>query len=190
MNAASRNSTPRAKGRQTWSRMKSLRLALAAFVCLAACLAAGRGVARPQDERPRDARRYEALAVEAYKAKDYAKGVFDSQTKRYTPLAPAPDSTMLGIDGLYFYRGGLVAVQNGVSPQRVVRLFLSADATSIERFETVAANDPVFDEPTLGVLVKDRFYFIANSQWGAVDEQGRLAPPEKLKEPVVLKLRL
>jgi sugar lactone lactonase YvrE len=39
---------------------------------------------------------------------DYAKGVFvvDLLTKRYAPLAPAPDSTMLGIDGLYFYRGG------------------------------------------------------------------------------------
>jgi tetratricopeptide (TPR) repeat protein len=52
------------------------------------------------------------------------------------------------------------------------------------------AYDPAFDEPTLGVLVKDNFYFIANSQWGALDEQGGIAPAEKLKEPVVLKLRL
>ena len=123
---------------------------------------------------------------------DYSKGVFvvDPRTKRYAPLAPAPDSTLLGIDGLYFHRGALVAVQNGVNPQRVVRLRLSADASRVERFETVSANDPAFDEPTLGVVVKDQLYFIANSQWGAVDEQGRLAPPEKLKELVVLKLRL
>ncbi len=123
---------------------------------------------------------------------DYSKGIFvvEPRTRRYAPLAPAPDSTMLGIDGLYFHRGALVAVQNGVNPQRVVRLRLSADASRVERFETVSANDPAFDEPTLGVLVKDQFYFIANSQWGAVDEQGRLAPPEKLKELIVLKLRL
>lgn len=123
---------------------------------------------------------------------DYSKGVFviDLATKRYAPLAPAPDSTMLGIDGLYFYRGGLVAVQNGVNPNRVVRFFLSKDLSRVERFEAVAANQPVFDEPTLGVIVKDQFYFIANSQWGTLDEQGRLAPPEKLKEPVVLKLKL
>jgi hypothetical protein len=69
-------------------------------------------------------------------------------------------------------------VQNGVNPQRVVRLFLSKDLSRVERFETVAANQPAFDEPTLGVLVKDHFYFIANSQWGALDEQGRLAPPK------------
>jgi hypothetical protein len=46
------------------------------------------------------------------------------------------------------------------------------------------------DEPTLGVLVKDKFYLIANSQWGAIDEKGQLAPPEKLKEHVVLKINL
>lgn len=123
---------------------------------------------------------------------DYSKGVFvvDLSTKRAAPLAPAPDSTMLGIDGLYFHRGRLVAVQNGVNPNRVVQFFLSKDLSRVERFETVAANLPVFDEPTLGVIVKGDFYFVANSQWGTLDEQGRLAPPEKLKEPVVLKLKL
>jgi len=123
---------------------------------------------------------------------DYAKGVFvvDLETKRCAPLAPAPDSTMLGIDGLYFHRGRLIAVQNGVNPNRVVRFFLSKDLGRVERFETVAANLPAFDEPTLGVIVKDDFYFVANSQWGTIDGQGRLAPPEKLKELVVLKLRL
>ena len=123
---------------------------------------------------------------------DYAKGVFvvNLLTKSYTQLANAPDSTMLGIDGLYFRRGRLIAVQNGVNPQRVVRLDLSKDLRRVERFETVAANLPAFDEPTLGVLVGDSFYFIANSQWGALDEEGRLAPEDKLKEPVVLKLRL
>jgi hypothetical protein len=33
----------------------------------------------------------------------------------------------------------------------------------VERLEIIEANDPVFDEPTLGVLVKDTFYLIANS---------------------------
>ena len=60
----------------------------------------------------------------------------------------------------------------------------------IERLETIEANDPVFDEPTLGVLFKDSFYLIANSQWGMIDQKGQLAPPDKLKEPVVLKIKL
>lgn len=81
-------------------------------------------------------------------------------------------------------------MQNGVNPARLVRLFPSADLNRVERLETVEANNPAFDEPTLGVVVGDDFYLIANSQWGAIDDEGRLAPPEKLKEHVVLKINL
>jgi hypothetical protein len=102
----------------------------------------------------------------------------------------ASDFTSLGIDGLYYYKGSLIGIQNGVNPQRVIKLSLSKDLCHFDRFETIEANNPVFDEPTLGVLVKNDFYFIANSQWGAVDESGKLAPAEKLKDPTVLKVKL
>ncbi len=123
---------------------------------------------------------------------DYAKGLFeiDLATKKVVMLELAPDITLLGIDGLYSYRGTLLAVQNGINPPRLVRLFLNDGLNRVERLTTLAANDPIFDEPTLGVLVKNNFYLIANSQWGAIDEKGRLAPAEKLKDPVVLKVRL
>jgi hypothetical protein len=123
---------------------------------------------------------------------DYSKGIFaiDLKTKKYTNLSPAPDLTLLGIDGLYSHRGSLIGVQNGINPPRLVRLYLNRDLSRIERLETIAANDPSFDEPTLGVLVRDTFYLIANSQWGAIDQKGRLAPADKLKEPVVLKIGL
>jgi hypothetical protein len=123
---------------------------------------------------------------------DYSAGIFsiDLKTKQTTNLSPAPHSTLLGIDGLYYYKGSLIGVQNGVNPPRLIRLFLNTDLSRVERFETIEANNPLFDEPTLGVLVKDTFFFIANSQWAAIDEQGQLAPAEKLKEPVVLKIKL
>ena len=123
---------------------------------------------------------------------DYAKGIFviDLETKKVTNVSPATDSTLLGIDGLYSYKGSLIGVQNGVNPNRLIRLFLSKDRSRVERFEIIEANNPVFDEPTLGVVVGDQFYFIANSQWGKIDEKGRLAPSEVLKEPVVLKIKL
>ena len=123
---------------------------------------------------------------------DYSKGLFvvNLRTKKLTNLTPAPDITLLGIDGIYSYKGSLIGVQNGVNPQRLVRLFPSRDLSRVERLETIEANNPVFDEPTLGVLVKDKFYLVANSQWGAIDEKGQLAPPEKLKEHVVLKINL
>jgi hypothetical protein len=40
------------------------------------------------------------------------------------------------------------------------------------------------------VAVGRDFYFIANSQWEMVNENGAAAAPEKWREPVVLRLRL
>ena len=122
---------------------------------------------------------------------DYATGLFDIdvKTKKVTHFAPLAGATLLGIDGLYFHKG-LIGVQNGVTPQRVVRVSLSKDLDRVERFEVLEANNPVFLEPTLGVLVKDTFYFIANSQWPLVDESGKLAADDKLQDPVVLKIKL
>jgi hypothetical protein len=123
---------------------------------------------------------------------DYSTGLFDIDvtTRKVVHLPPLAGATLLGIDGLYFFGSSLVGVQNGITPQRVVRIYLSGDFKRAERLEIVEANNPLFDEPTLGVLVKDILYFIANSQWGLVDEKGKLGPPEKLRDPIVLKVKL
>jgi SMP-30/Gluconolactonase/LRE-like region len=123
---------------------------------------------------------------------DYSKGVFalDLRTRAARPLPHPAEAMLLGIDGLYFHRGALVAVQNGANPQRVVRLRLARTLDRVERLEVLASALPAFDEPTLGVVAGDLFYFVANSQWAAVDRHGQLAPPDKLREHVILKLRL
>ena len=123
---------------------------------------------------------------------DYSKGIYviDLSTKKYSALAHAPNMTLLGIDGLYFYKGSLIGIQNGTNPHRIVRLHLEKNLRGVERLEILEANNPLFDEPTLGVRVKDTFYYIANSQWGAVNEKGQLAPPEKLREPIIMKVKL
>ena len=123
---------------------------------------------------------------------DYSIGLFDIdvKTKRVVHLPPLEGATLLGIDGLYFYDGSLIGVQNGVAPWRVVRIFLGDNFKRVERLQVIEANNPVFDEPTLGVLVKDSLYFIANSQWGLVDEKGQLGPADKLANPIVLRVKL
>jgi hypothetical protein len=123
---------------------------------------------------------------------DYGKGLFDIdvKAKKVTHLVPLAGATLLGIDGLYFHKGSLIGVQNGVTPQRVIRVSLSKDLGRFERLEVLEANNPVFLEPTLGVFVKDTFFFIANSQWPLVDENGKLAAEDKLRDPVVLKMNL
>lgn len=79
-----------------------------------------------------------------------------------------------GIDGLYWTRSGLIATQNGTSPNRIVRFRLSS-SNVISGFDVVDANWPGFGQPTHGTLVGDDFYFIVNSGWERVGDSGKIA---------------
>jgi hypothetical protein len=122
---------------------------------------------------------------------DYGKGIFkiEMQTKQITQLKPASNVTILGLDGFYWHRGKLIAIQNGINPQRVVSFTMNPQMTQIIDFETLEANHPNFNEPTLGVIIGNELFYIANSQWELVNEKAELQS-EKLKNPVILKLKL
>lgn len=122
---------------------------------------------------------------------DYLKGIFaiEVKTKAVSLVTPTSSVTLLGIDGLYAYQGRLVGVQNGVPPNRIVEMLLDPTASRVVRFKTLEANNPLFEEPTLAVLVNDSLFYIANSQWSTLDDHGRLASEDKLHEPVILKLK-
>ena len=123
---------------------------------------------------------------------DYSLGVFSVEmaTKKINWLVPAAEVALLGIDGLYFQKGKLIAVQNGTNPQRITRFSLSGDNLQITGSEVLEANHADFAEPTLGVLIGDEFYYVAGSGWETIDEKGELAADDKLREPVILRLKL
>ncbi len=100
-----------------------------------------------------------------------------------------PEITTYGIDGLYAHGDALIAVQNGIRPNRVVRFELDA-AGRVSRSTLLAANDPRFSEPTLGAVIGNRFRFIANSQWDRFDAEGKLPPDAELAAPLVLEVTL
>jgi sugar lactone lactonase YvrE len=123
---------------------------------------------------------------------DYARGILRVDLGgRNVSLVEAADSVLaLGIDGLYFHRGSLVGIQNGVTPHRVTRFTLNPAGDRVLRAEVLERAHPRHDEPTLGVLVDGELYYIANAQWERFGEDGRIAKPEALEAPVVLRLRL
>ncbi len=124
-------------------------------------------------------------------AADYSKGIFRiaMADKKILQLAMDADTNPIAIDGMYFHRGNLIAIQNGFNPHRVARFFLSKDFSAVTKSETLEANHADFNEPTLGVIVGSDFYYIANSQYELMDKDGKLAA-DKLKEPVILRLKL
>jgi sugar lactone lactonase YvrE len=123
---------------------------------------------------------------------DYARGILRVDLGgKSVSLVEAADSVLaLGVDGLYFLRGSLVGIQNGVTPHRVARFTLSPAGDRVLRAEVLERAHPRYDEPTLGVLVGGDLYYIANAQWERFGEDGRIAKPEALEPSTVLRLRL
>jgi hypothetical protein len=101
-------------------------------------------------------------------------------------IADAPGSTSLGIDGVVWHDGSLIAVQNGVAPPRIVRYELDSAWTRFVRVELLDQNLPVADEPTIGTIVGDNFVYVANSQWEKYSEAGELLRGATLRKPVLL----
>jgi len=120
---------------------------------------------------------------------DYAKGFFriDLATKAITQLKPDSNVTPLGTDGLYFYGGKLIAIQNGITPNRVAAF--SMDDDRVTNTTVLEANHVDFLEPTLGYLDGDDLVYVANSQWPLVNEKAELQT-EKLRNPIILRLSL
>ena len=124
-------------------------------------------------------------------ASDY-RGVFaiDMATRRVTRLTAPEDLALNGIDGLVQAHGGLIAIQNGIEPHRVVRLELGPDGLGVTRGRILEMNNPDFDEPTLGTVVGDALYFIADSQGQKFLDEKKPMPAGDMRDAVILKLPL
>jgi len=121
---------------------------------------------------------------------DYAKGIFavELDSRRLRLLDAPRTAGILGIDGLYRAGESLIAVQNGTAPPRLLRLAVEGDR--ITSVEVVDSGHPSAPDPTLGVVVGDRFYYIGNSQWEAARPGGQMDPAVRAEDPAILQLEL
>lgn len=101
---------------------------------------------------------------------DYGGAIWavDPQSGDAARLTLPDDFTAVGIDGLEYANGALFAIQNGVEPNRVVRLTL--DGLRVSSWQVVERNHPDMDEPTIGVVANSALHFIANSQGNKFDK--------------------
>ncbi len=113
------------------------------------------------------------LSDKALVVADYANGLFvidlASSTPTARPLAPPPNTTLVGLDGLVPVPGGLVAIQNGTTPQRVVRVALAPDLSAVKAVTVLASALPYFSDLALVTLANGRPTFIANAGWDDFD---------------------
>jgi len=79
-------------------------------------------------------------------------------------VGPGPRNTLSGADGLYWHKGSLIAVQNGIGSPRIAAFKLSKDGTTVTRTTVLENRSPFTILPTTGAIRGSDFYFIANSQ--------------------------
>jgi len=103
-------------------------------------------------------------------------------------LLPQPDTVVTGgCDGLYWYNGDLVGIQNVTNPGRVIRIVLADEGTRILGITVLQSyHHPEFTEPTTGTLAANIFYVLANSYVGHLQPNGSLKNPEQLKPTAIV----
>lgn len=98
---------------------------------------------------------------------DYSSGLWrvDRSTGAATRLRQPAIDSLIGVDGLTTDGRFIYGFQNGVAPQRVLKLTSDAGWTAILTVEVLAANLPIIDEPTTGLVRNRELVFVSRSQW-------------------------
>lgn len=87
-------------------------------------------------------------------------------------------AALQGTDGLLALPGGdIIGIQNGVTPQRVLRLTLSAGCRSVTAIKVLAAGGRL-DDASLGALGEGDVVVVGQSGWAYRDGDGKLADGE------------
>jgi hypothetical protein len=108
-------------------------------------------------------------------------------SNRISRVVSRVERSLAGIDGLISYGNDLIAIQNGIQPNRVVRLKMSGDGTTVSAVQSLEVNHPLFGEPTLGLVKGHTLLFVANNPITEFLQNRRL---ESVPEPVILRREL
>jgi pimeloyl-ACP methyl ester carboxylesterase/sugar lactone lactonase YvrE len=110
----------------------------------------------------------------------FAQGIarLDLASRELGLLGAPEDVTTSGIDGLYWHPTGLIAVQTAGGLERVVRFELDASGRRVRRSVVLERANPLFRNPTTGILVGDTLYYIANSQYSRLADDNTLRDSE------------
>ncbi|HEX8192974.1 MAG TPA: hypothetical protein VF552_08745 [Allosphingosinicella sp.] len=116
----------------------------------------------------------------------YGLAAVDRASGRVFRVEAAPDVMLDGFDGLVSVRGDLIATQTAYSPQRIVRLRLSADGLRVARLDVLERAHRDWGEVTLAAAAGHRLIYVADAQWerwgpGGVPAGGRAPGPTPIR---------
>ncbi len=115
----------------------------------------------------------------------------DTATGKRDKLTPPARQTIAAIDGLYWWRGDLIGIQNITNPGRVIRLKLNQAGTHIATVDTLQSHhNRAFHEPTTGAIAGNAIYVLGTTQLPRFNDKGEIDGPAPLKEPKVVRVPL
>jgi hypothetical protein len=115
----------------------------------------------------------------------------DPATGEVKLIANGTRETVAAIDGLYQFQGELIGVQNVTTPGRVIVISLSRDGETVTRVRTLLSHHHnALDEPTTGVVTDRGFYLLAATGVSHFGEDGKIANPDTVPRPAVLRILL
>ena len=123
---------------------------------------------------------------------DYGRGIakIDRATGAINWLGVPADVTVTGIDGLIARGRDLIAVQNGVVPNRVVRLVLDPAQSAIVRADILLRDSTLAPEPTHAVVANGQLYLIGSSGWRFYEDNGMLKADARPQPPAIVRVAL
>jgi len=100
---------------------------------------------------------------------DHANGLLriDIASRDIRLLAPPVGSTLIGLDGLVLASTGeVIAIQNGLKPNRLLRISLDAPGESITSVTVLESGHMAMAAPSLGcIATAGELFFIGNAGW-------------------------
>jgi hypothetical protein len=104
----------------------------------------------------------------------------DLRTNAAHDVSPAAHDTLAGVDGLYWYAGGLVGIEYGTGAYRVMSWKLSPDGLDVTSSETLERGTEMVRNPTTGAILDGKFYFMTNTGIENLVD-GKIADPAKVQ---------
>jgi len=110
--------------------------------------------------------------------------VVDIEAKTSTMLGVPETLNVGGISGLMFSEDSLLMLQNGITPQRLMRLTLAPNGLDVATVTPLAIALEEFDSPAFGVVNTGAIYYFAEGNKG--DENGAPAVTTVMRTPLEL----
>lgn len=122
---------------------------------------------------------------------DYAVGIaaVDVASGELRWLSHSESLALTGIDGMYRSGHDIIIVQNGLEPNRIVRLILDARMRRVERATTLVQGG-LARELTHAARSHGWLYFIAQSGWDRVADDGTMRAAASSDGPVIARVRI